>query len=80
MGYGKRRAKQESLYAIIGEAILLARRRAGLSQKAVGQRLGITAAAVSDIERAVTRPNLDDLEEVADALEVSLGQIVSLEN
>ena len=78
MSYGKRRDKDDSLYWSVGEAIFCARRRTGLNQKALGTRLGVTGAAISDIERAVTRPGLDDLKEIADALGVPLTQLVVL--
>jgi transcriptional regulator with XRE-family HTH domain len=80
MVYGRARASHEpTLYTGIGEQIMLARRRAGLNQTEAGSRLGITAAAVSDLERGKTRPNLDNLEEIANALGVLLTQIVVLE-
>lgn len=55
---------------------MLARRRAILSQRDLGKRLGISHAAVSDIETAKTRPNLDNLAVIADALGVPLSQLV----
>ena len=79
MAYGVRRPPDETLYRGVSEAILLARRRAGLSQADVGARLGVTAAAVSDLERAVTRPDLDGLAEIAAALGVPLNEIVVLD-
>lgn len=68
-----------SLYPGIGERILLARRRAGLNQRDFGQLVGITHAAVSDLERGKSKPNLDNLAVIADALGVSLSQIVVLD-
>ena len=68
-----------SLYPEIGERILLARRRAGLNQREFGQRVGITHAAVSDLERGKSKPNLDNLAVVADALGVPLSQIIVLD-
>lgn len=67
-----------TLYTRIGEQILLARRRAGLSQRELGSRLGVSHAAISDIERAETRPDLDYLVKIATALDVPLKQIVVL--
>lgn len=79
MVYGKVRGPNEAtLYTGIGEQIMLARRRAGLNQTEAGSRLGITAAAFSDLERGKTRPNLDNLEEIANALGVPLTQLVVL--
>ncbi len=73
MQYGQDRP---SLYVQIGERISLARRRALLSQRALGERLGVSHAAISDIERAKTRPDLDNLQAIADAIGVPLGQLV----
>ena len=77
MQYGPGR---QTLYADIGEQIMLARRRAGLSQRALGKLLGVSHAAVSDIERAMSRPNLDNLAIIAEVLGVPLSSIVRLEN
>lgn len=76
MRYDERRP---TLYREIGERIMLARRRAGLSQRDLGARLGITHAAVSDIERAKSRPNLDNLADIAEAIGVPLADIVRLD-
>jgi transcriptional regulator with XRE-family HTH domain len=67
-----------SLYVDIGERIMLARRRAGLSQRAFGERLGISHAAVSDLERGKTKPDLDNLFVIAEALGVPISEIVAL--
>lgn len=81
MNYRKRYRGEvlPSHYIGIGERIMLARRRAGLSQRAFGERLGISHAAVSDLETGKTKPDLDNLAVVADALGVPLNQIVVLE-
>ena len=79
MPYGKVRDPGEpTLYTRIGEQIMLARRRALMNQSDLAARLGISHAAVSDIERGKTRPNLDNLEEIAEALGVPLNQIVEI--
>ncbi len=67
-----------SLYPAIGEQIMLARRRAGLTQRDLGQQLGISHVAVGDIERGRTKPDLDNLIAIADALNVPLSQIIVL--
>lgn len=68
-----------SLYPEIGERILLARRRAGINQRDFGKKLGISHAAVSDLERGKTKPDLDNLAVIAEALGVPLSEIVVLE-
>lgn len=65
-----------SLYLGVGEQIMLARRRAGLTQRELGERLGVSHVAVGDIERGKTKPNLDHLAAVAEALGVPLMQLL----
>lgn len=65
-----------SLYAGVGEQIMLARRRAGLTQRDLGERLGVSHVAVGDIERGKTKPNLDHLAAIAEALDVPLKQLL----
>ena len=58
---------------------MLARRRADLTQRQLGEKLGISHVSVGDIERAKSRPDLDNLAVIADALDVPLSQIVVIE-
>lgn len=67
-----------SVYVDIGREIMVARRRALLNQRELGKRLGVSHAAISDIERGKSKPNLDVLAEIARALGVPLKQIVVL--
>jgi len=67
-----------SLYVGVGEQIMLARRRANLTQRQLGDRLGVSHVAVGDIERGKTRPNLDHLAAIAEAIGVPLADIVRL--
>ena len=68
-----------SLYVNIGERIHVLRRRAGVSQRDFGQRLGISGAAVSYLETGHTKPNLDNLTVIAEALGVPISAIVTME-
>ena len=65
-----------SLYVGVGEQIMLARRRADLTQRELGERLGVSHVAVGDIERGRTKPNLDHLAAIAEALDVPLHQLL----
>jgi transcriptional regulator with XRE-family HTH domain len=65
-----------SLYVGVGEQIMLARRRAGMTQRQLGERLGVSHVAVGDIERGKTKPNLDHLAAIAEALDVPLKQLL----
>lgn len=75
----ERSAKSASVYVEVGERIRLARRRLGLTQRGLGERLGVSHAAVSDLERGVTRPNLDGLIDVATALCIPVEQLLILD-
>lgn len=73
----KRQYRQgPSLYIGVGEQILLARRRAKLTQRDLGQRLGVSHVAVGDIERGKTKPNLDQFAAIAEALDVPLKELL----
>ena len=65
-----------SLYVGVGEQIMLARRRSGLTQRQLGERLGVSHVAVGDIERGKTKPNLDHLAAIAEAMDVPLKQLL----
>lgn len=80
MNYRKRYKGDElpSLYPAIGMEIKVARTRAGLSQRELGKRLGISHAAVSDLETGKTKPDLDNLAVIAEVLDVPLAQIVTI--
>jgi transcriptional regulator with XRE-family HTH domain len=67
-----------SLYLEIGENIRMARVKQRMSQRELGGRLGVSHAAVSDIERAKTRPGLDTLVVIAETLGVPFSQIVNI--
>lgn len=67
-----------SLYVGVGEQIMLARRRAGMTQRDLGEKLGVSHVAVGDIERGKTKPNLDHLAAIAEALGVPLSQLLAV--
>lgn len=75
--YGKE--DQPSFYPAIGTEIRVARVRAGINQRELGRRLGISHAAVSDLETGKTKPDLDNLAVVAEVLGVPLTQLVVLD-
>jgi transcriptional regulator with XRE-family HTH domain len=59
----------------LGKAIRDARRRAGLTQQQLGDKLEITNVAISQFENAVTAPGLMTVAEIAEALDVSLAYL-----
>lgn len=65
-----------SLYVGVGEQIMLSRRRAGMTQRQLGEKLGVSHVAVGDIERGKTKPNLDHLAAIAKALDVPLKDLL----
>jgi len=57
----------------LGHAVREARKAAGLTQPELGAKLGISAVAVSQVEKARTAPALAKVAAIADALGVSIG-------
>jgi predicted ATPase/DNA-binding XRE family transcriptional regulator len=61
--------------AIFGDLLRRARRAAELSQEELAERAGLSARAISDLERGVNRvPRRDTLEMLADALSINAEQ------
>ncbi|MDT8903264.1 helix-turn-helix transcriptional regulator [Anaeroselena agilis] len=64
----------------IGEQIRLFRKRKGLTQKELGEKIGKTAQVVSNWERCYTPTlNHDDLIAIARALEITVPDIIGKE-
>lgn len=61
---------------IIGERIREARRRTGLSQIQLGERVGRDHKTIHRYEHATRAPTLVDLLLIADALDVPLSDLV----
>jgi transcriptional regulator with XRE-family HTH domain len=57
----------------LGQAVRDARRAAGLTQPELGAKLGISAVAISQVEKGKTAPALAKVAGIADALGVSIG-------
>lgn len=64
----------------IHEKIRLIRKAKGWSQEEVAQKLNISLNAYGHIERAETHPNSIRLEQIAQALETDLAELVSDRN
>lgn len=64
----------EDLKRTLGSKVRAARKRAGLSQDELGERIGKTPESVSNIERGRHLPMLDTLASLAKALEVPLAE------
>lgn len=53
------------------------RKQAGLTQAELGERAGLDQAVISRIERGRVRPRIDTLRQFANALDLSVGQLLS---
>jgi transcriptional regulator with XRE-family HTH domain len=62
----------------LGAAIRELREKSGRTQEALAQGAGITVAHLSGIERGYANPKWSTVERIADALGVSLGELVRL--
>lgn len=63
-----------------GQRIKLARRNAGLTQKELGQKLGITYQTLAQWENDLRKPKFETLKRIADALGVPVGELLGLED
>ncbi|MCL6635256.1 MAG: helix-turn-helix domain-containing protein [Peptococcaceae bacterium] len=52
----------------IGKRIREARKKAGLTQAALGKKSGLATSTICDIEKGRIKPSLDSLERIAAAL------------
>ena len=55
------------IYREIRELVVAARGRAGLTQKEMAAKSGLTQSNISNIEKGITRPTIDSLKKIADA-------------
>lgn len=60
----------------IGENIKAARKKAGLTQKGLADKLGIPYQGISQYERGIRKPKLETLDRIATALGVSLETLL----
>ena len=64
---------------LVGRRIAEARRKSGITQSALAVRVGVTAQAVSKWEQGRSCPDIAILDEIADALGISLFELLGLE-
>lgn len=62
-----REAYEYDIYKEIRELVISTRNRAGLTQKELAAKSGLTQSNISNIEKGVTRPTIDSLKKIADA-------------
>ena len=56
----------------VGERIREYRKQAGLTQKELGDRLGVSNVHIGQYERGLRNPRLPQLKKIADALDIPL--------
>lgn len=72
-----KRKKPTKEYKIkAGENILYWRKLKGLKQDDLAARIGISTAALSNIENGISKPDIERLEDVADALGIEVAQLL----
>ena len=63
-------------YETLGKRIAIARKQAGITQEALVEQLNMTRKHISVIEAAIGRPSLETLVDIANALNVSLDDLL----
>jgi len=77
-----RKKPQEALgsrFAEIGKCLQQARKRRGLTQKGLGEKVGLTREAIASCEAGRSNLNATTLIDISAALRVSVGEILGLE-
>lgn len=64
---------------LLGRRIAEARREAGITQTSLARSVGVTAQAVSKWEQGRSCPDIAILDEIADALGISLFELLGME-
>ena len=60
----------------VGERIKAARKKAGMTQKELADKLGIPYQGISQYERGIRNPKIDTLVKIADILDVSTDYLL----
>ena len=60
----------------VAERILTARKKAGLTQMEVANRVGVSFQAISNWERGVSMPDISNLERLANVLGMTVDDII----
>lgn len=59
-----------------GEKIKIARKKAGLTQRELGEKLGVSQSAVGQFEMDRSNPKLETLEKIASALKTPISELL----
>ncbi|MEL7658791.1 MAG: helix-turn-helix transcriptional regulator [Bacillota bacterium] len=60
----------------IGDNIRMARKQKGITQKVLGEMIGISNTYLSDIEIGRTNPSIKTLKKIASGLEISYVELL----
>lgn len=64
-------------YTLIGKRIKQKRTAAHITQERLAEMINVTVGYISQIERCITKPNLDMLSEIGRALDCDIGYFIS---
>ncbi|HXT10735.1 MAG TPA: helix-turn-helix transcriptional regulator [Candidatus Angelobacter sp.] len=62
---------------LLGEAVRLKRKKAGLSQERLAEKSDLSTVFISRVERGRESPTVDSLSKIANALKVRVRDLVS---
>lgn len=60
----------------LGESIKRIRKEKGITQKQLGEKLGISQAAIGQFESNKANPKIETIQKIADALNVTVNEII----
>ena len=72
----KKRHSNKEYKLNVGENIRMWREVKGLKQEDLANRIDIAPPTLSNIENGISKPNTDMLEDIADALEIEVSQLL----
>ena len=64
-------------YKLIGKRIAAERKKAGLTQEKLSEKLLVTVGYISQIERGITRVNLDTLAQISTILQCDIAYLIT---
>ena len=64
-------------YKLIGQRIAKERKKAGLTQERLSEKLLVTVGYISQIERGITRVNLDTLAQISSILGCDIAYLIT---
>lgn len=67
-------------YTLIGSRIRLFRKRRGYTQEKLALTISTSTAYISNIENAIKKPSLQKLQQIAEALGVTINDFISPDN